>query len=802
MSPVVIISVIAAMDFGACSNYDTGQYMALDNLAVVLRDREQELSAIYENVPGIVFYIKIEPDGEFRFLSVSRDFLVATGLPREQIVGSLVRDIIPPPSRDMVLNHYREAILSHQTVRWEEESVYPAGRRYGEVAVTPLYDAGGVATHLIGIVHDITGRRRLEESLRESEEHLRLAMSGGNIGFWEWDVNSGQTTWSRELEEIFGLDHAGSYEAFSSRVHPDDLAAIESERDAGVRNHKPFDLEFRILLPSGEIRWLCSRGRGQYDEKGRIVRVVGFNMDITERIRAQETLREREQRLRFALEASRAGSWSRDARTGRVDWDDRFREIYGLPPEEPASFEVWLSRVHEEDRREQIELVDQIEQTNTHDTFDSTFRIVRPDGTIAWIQSLGQAHRDAEGKLTRLTGLELDITARKRAEEALHEADRRKNEFLAILGHELRNPLAALSMGLQLARRKDEIDPTLKRNLDVMDRQASQLTRLVDDLLDVARISTGKIALKLQPITLSHVLANSMEEARVAIESRDHEVLIQIQPGRHAVRGDSARLTQAIANLIENAAKYTEPGGQIRLSLEQEDGAEVVRVEDNGIGIPAAELNHVFDLFSQVRIHQGKSSGGLGIGLAIVRTLVELHGGTVEAASGGPLCGSTFTVRLPAVLEEATLTADPDVVPLDRLKGNQSRRRVLIVDDNQDAAATLAEFLELDGHQTWIAHGGLQAIEIAKATELDVVLMDLGMPGLDGIETAKRIKALPGLAGLRIAALTGWGQESDRARTREAGLDWHLVKPVNTRFLSDLITKLEPMRTAKAESRI
>jgi PAS domain S-box-containing protein len=770
--------------------------MAPDNPAVLLRDREQELSAIYENVPGILFYIAIEPDGEFRFLSVSRDFLVVTGLAREQIVGSLVRDIIPPPSRDMVLNHYREAILSRRTVQWEEESVYPAGRRYGEVAVTPLYDAGGVATHLIGIVHDITGRRRLEESLRESEEHLRMAMSSGKIGFWEWDVNSGQTTWSRELEEIFGLDHAGSYEAFSSRVHPDDLAALESERDAGVRNHKSFDLEFRILLPSGEIRWLCSRGRGQYDEKGRVVRVVGFNMDITDRIRAQETLREREQRLRLALEASGAGSWSRDARTGRVDWDDRFREIYGLPPGEPASFQAWLSRVHEEDRQQQFDLADQIEHTNTHDTFDATFRIVRPDGTIAWVQSLGQAHRDAEGKLMRLTGLELDVTDRKRAEDALREGDRRKNEFLAILGHELRNPLAALSMGLQLARGKNEIDPTLKRNLDVMDRQASQLTRLIDDLLDVGRISTGKIALKLKPLALPHVLANSMEEARVAIASRDHEVLIQIQPGRHQVLGDSARLTQAIANLIENAAKYTEPGGQIRLSLEQEDGLEVVRVEDNGIGIPADELSHVFDLFSQVRIHQGKSSGGLGIGLAIVRTLVNLHDGTVEAASGGPGCGSTFTVRLPA-LEATTLVADPDVAPLDRLKGSQSRRRVLIVDDNQDAAATLAEFLALDGHQTWIAHSGLQAIEIAKATALDVVLMDLGMPGLDGIETAKRIRALPGRAGLRIAALTGWGQESDRARTREAGLDWHLVKPVNTTFLSDLITKLEPTRTAQ-----
>src|SRR5262245_14621385 len=325
--------------------------MTVDNLAGLLRAREEELAAIYEKVPGILFYIAVERDGEFRFLSVSRDFLVATGLTRKQVVGSLVRDVIPPASRDMVLNHYREAILSGQTVRWEEESVYPAGRRYGEVAVTPLYDASDVATHLIGIVHDITERKRLEESFLESEERLRLAMSSGNVGFWDWDLNSGRITWSRELEGIYGLDHAGSYEAFSSRVHPDDLAAIESEQDAAVRNHKPFDLEFRVILPSGEIRWLCSRGRGHYDKNGRVVRVAGININITERIQAEEALREREQRLRLALDSSGAGSWMRDARTGRVDWDDRFRKLYGFTSGEPASFEAWLSRVHEEDRR-------------------------------------------------------------------------------------------------------------------------------------------------------------------------------------------------------------------------------------------------------------------------------------------------------------------------------------------------------------------------------------------------------------------------------------------------------------------
>jgi CheY-like chemotaxis protein/anti-sigma regulatory factor (Ser/Thr protein kinase) len=312
-------------------------------------------------------------------------------------------------------------------------------------------------------------------------------------------------------------------------------------------------------------------------------------------------------------------------------------------------------------------------------------------------------------------------------------------------------------------------------------------------LLDIGRISTGKIELQLQPLSLPEVLANSLEEVRSAIESRRHEVSVQIQPGQHWVSGDSARLTQVIANLVENAAKYTEPGGRIRVSLSEENGTEVVRVEDTGIGIPTQEISRVFDMFSQVRVHQEKNSQGLGIGLAIVHKLVGLHGGTVEATSGGLGSGSTFTVRLP-VLEETPARPELKGLSPDGLKEDQPRRRVLIVDDNEDAASALADFLVLAGHRTWIAYDGVQAIEIARTTQLELVLMDLGMPGIDGIETARRIRTLPECQHLRMAALTGWGQEADRARTREAGFDWHLVKPINTTFLSKLVAKLEPFR--------
>src|SRR5262245_4776555 len=374
---------------------------------------------------------------DLRYLSCNRAYEKLAGLSAEQIIGRPIIDVIGTEAFE-VIRPYFERVLRGERVEYEREVPFAAGGpRFLHVVYTPWIEGDGQVAGWVASVSDITDLKRTTEALRESEERLRLAMSSGNIGFWDWDANNGRATWSRELEDIFGLDRAGSYEAFSSRVHPDDLAAVESERDAAIRNQKPFDLEFRIVLPSGELRWLSARGRGHYDENGRVVRIVGTNIDITERIQAKEALREREQRLRLALNASRAGSWMRDARTGRVDWDERARELYGFKQEEPASFETWLSRVHEEDRRRVLELWNQIVHSKAHDIFDSIFRIVRPNGTVSWIQSLGQVHRDADGQVMRLTGIELDVTERRRTEEALREKEERE-AFLLRLADTLR----------------------------------------------------------------------------------------------------------------------------------------------------------------------------------------------------------------------------------------------------------------------------------------------------------------------------------------------------------------------------
>jgi signal transduction histidine kinase/CheY-like chemotaxis protein len=376
---------------------------------------------------------------------------------------------------------------------------------------------------------------------------------------------------------------------------------------------------------------------------------------------------------------------------------------------------------------------------------------------------------------------------RARAEMALRAADRRKDEFLATLAHELRNPLAPLRNGLQIARLSSRGDTMLQRTVEMMDRQLSHLVRLVDDLLDVARISSGKLELRREPVDLGQVLASSIESTRVILENHGHELVIDAAFDELLVRGDFERLSQVFTNLLSNAAKYTEQGGRVQIALTREDAQAVVRVIDSGIGIPPAEVGHVFDLFSQVRSHQGRTGGGLGIGLSLVKSLVALHEGQVSAHSAGAGAGSTFTVRLPLLAPAARPPAPVPAATVEQVRPDIDPRRIVIADDNADAANSLARLLGLLGHEVATAHDGLDALEKTAQSRPDVVFLDLGMPRMDGIEAARRIRELPGGERILLIALTGWGQESDRQRTLAAGFDWHLIKPIGVAELTAIL---------------
>ncbi|HEX5070453.1 MAG TPA: ATP-binding protein [Vicinamibacterales bacterium] len=384
------------------------------------------------------------------------------------------------------------------------------------------------------------------------------------------------------------------------------------------------------------------------------------------------------------------------------------------------------------------------------------------------------------------------LADRAEAEAALRLADQRKDEFLATLGHELRNPLTPLLMGLQLLKKSSGPAGADERVKAVMERQINHLVRLVDDLLEVSRITRGLIEAQREPMDLASALRYAIDTSRAMVEAAGHTLIVELPAEPITVAGDAVRLTQVFSNLIANAAKYTNSGGKIWVTLTRAGGRAIVSVRDNGIGIPAAHLRSVFDMFMQVDRKGRRAQGGLGIGLTLVRSLVEMHGGRVEARSDGPGTGSEFIVDLPASAE-AILPADAPQIgePL-------PPRRILLVDDNQDALETLASLLAALGSTVTTATSGREALALLDQVQPDTVLLDIGMPEMDGHEVARRIRGNARHAGALLIALTGWGQDHDFALSSAAGFDHHLVKPLDLEQLRTILTESPPGARAAA----
>ena len=430
----------------------------------------------------------------------------------------------------------------------------------------------------------------------------------------------------------------------------------------------------------------------------------------------------------------------------------------------------------------------------TGEDYEVEFRLKRHDGVYRWHLARARPAHDHSGKITRWFGTNTDIDETKRFREATEmarvveqglrrdaeEANRAKDEFLAMLGHELRNPLAPISTALQLMALR--LGDSALHERTIIERQVTHMSRLVDDLLDVSRITNGKIELSRAPVKLADVIANAIEITSPLLEQRRHHLTVDV-PAELVVDADPVRLAQVFSNLITNAAKYTENEGRIAIRVHREAAEAVVSIADSGIGITADMLPRVFDVFAQERQALDRSRGGLGLGLAIVRTLVSLHRGTVSAHSAGRNQGSEFVVRLPALdVASQPTVARPPPAPV-----ASTARRVLIVDDNEDAADLLAISLELGGYETRVAHDGPQALKLIATFEPDAAVLDIGLPVMDGYELARRLRATPGLEALRLIALTGYGQAADRMRTEEAGFAAHLVKPIQIEALKTLL---------------
>lgn len=524
--------------------------------------------------------------------------------------------------------------------------------------------------------------------------------------------------------------------------------------------------------------------------------------DVSARKRAEQELQAaltklegREWRLSLATRVAGLAVFSWDLESDRIAFENEPpREILRLSEAAaPLTGAHFLRHLLHRDHRRPLrrQLVRCIRST---EPLRGVLRIRGADESWRWIE-VNASCEPPSGPALRLVGVVQDVTERRRIEETLRESDRRKDEFLALLSHELRNPLAPIANGLSLLKLRGSPDAVSQRTLGMMERQTNHLVRLVDDLLDVGRMTHGKLQLRVQRVLLLEVLGRALEGARTSVESHGHTLTTDVRDRELMVEADADRLTQVFTNLVHNSVKYTDAGGRIRITVQREAGEAVVAVKDNGIGIPPNALEQVFEMFSQVKLRQPRVGGGLGIGLALVRTIVQMHGGTIRATSGGLGLGSTFTVRLPLAsgkestpvigtagfndLTAASLDARSDACP-----------RIMVVDDNVDAATSLQILLQLKGYRVATAASGEEAIELACAFRPQLIFMDIGLPGIDGVEAAIRIRALPELRGVSIIALTGWGQPSDRARTRAAGIAAHVLKPVAPDELDRLLASL------------
>ena len=642
--------------------------------------------------------------------------------------------------------------------------------------VVRMEDGYGRHTGYATISEDLSERHRAESELRAMADERaaslarfrELADAMPQI-VWSCDASGTVDYLNRRWYELTGkvpgdLDPSGV-------IHPADVERARAAFRRSVETGLPYQEEYRLCLPGEpEPRWYLGRALPVRDDAGRIVRWYATSTDIHLQKQAEAQLADSRERLRAALDASVTGTFRWDIDTDELDWDDNLDRLFGLAPGATArSLPEFIRLVHPDDRQRVIDACAHCAATSQN--FDEEFRVVWPDGTVRWLSDKGCVYAGPAGS-RYMSGACVDVTDRRNKEDALRAADRQKDEFLGMLAHEIRNPLAPMMYSASILERRIQ-DPDLKRPLEVIARQARRMIRIVDDLLDVSRVTQGKISLQRDRIGVADLLAQCAEASRPLIESRRHTFVLEAVDPSLTVNADAVRLTQVVENLLINAAKYTSDGGRVTLSARADGSWVAISVRDSGIGISGDMLDRVFDLFAQADTSLDRAEGGLGIGLTLVDRLVRMHGGRVEARSAGLGHGSTFTVRLPLIARREG--ADGSDLP----SVDTPRRRVLIVDDNADAAELLGALLEVDGHSVELAHDGRAAVSAAQAFGPDFVLLDIGLPGLDGYHVLQELRGMPGVAAATIVATTGYGREEDRTRCLAAGFDEHLTKPVD-----------------------
>ena len=754
----------------------TGLIAALGGARRAARRRaqvsEERFSQFMENSPAAVF-IK-DAAGRYVFMNAAAENVVGS----KEWRGKTDEELLPEEAARRIRDHDRQVLESDAPAAFELTIPGPGGPRHFHSTKFPLRDAQGRA--LVGSVTvDVSEQAQSAEELRQQREQLRLVTDTMSVGMvrvsadlkYVW-VNRVFASWAGKTpEEIIGRP-------ITEMIGEDGLRALRPYVERLLTGER-VEYERLARFPKLGQRWIHSVAEPTFGESGVPNGWVAVVSNIHARKEADAALEAAREQLQVVADSMPAAValCSRDLRYIWVN--RRCAEWLGMEPEAIVGRPV-AEIIGRENLAAIRPYIDRV-LAGEHVQYE---RLVHYPGMgERWVRNLFSPARGGEGWISVIS----DIHESKLMEETLRDADRRKDEFLATLAHELRNPLAPIRNAVAILGKKGSLDPELTWSREVIDRQVDQMSRLIEDLLDIARIASGKLLIRKERIPLERAIDMALETSRPHINAAGHSLSVLLPSERVTVEADAARLAQVFSNLLINAARYTEGRGEIALSAELHSGEVAVSVQDNGIGFPPEVGARLFEPFSQLTSTNERSHGGLGIGLSLVQGIVALHGGTVEARSEGPGKGSEFVVRLPLpslhtqVREERRAEAKT-AVPSPGI-------RVLVADDNRDAADSLQRILSLYGYEVQVAYDGTAAMKLGEAFRPRVAVLDIGMPGANGFEVARDIRDKRG-SDITLIALTGWGQEGDRRRAMEAGFDYHLTKPVDPGALNDLLVEV------------
>jgi PAS domain S-box-containing protein len=755
----------------------------------VLKDERSHLRNLFNQSPGFVA-VTMGPTHVFEMVNNAYEKLVG----RCELLGKSALEAIPE--------------LFDQRLKAALDSAYETGKpwvghgikvdirskddghmveRYIDLLYQPFYSPDNKVIGVFVQGHDVTDAYKASTAERKIEERWKLAMEASGSGIWEWRPGTDDIVVSQEWKDIVGYCANELIESFADMehqlVHPDDLPRVRADIEAHLTGStKKLSSPYRLRHKSGNWVWVLMRGAViERDTDGNPLRLIGTTTDISRLKRIEEELRIERDRSQAVFDTMLEGFGLLDR-----DWTVLYMNAEGLrlgaQPEQKVigynHWEIWPEAIGSDLER----MYRRVMETRQPDTVE--YQHMLSDGSVIWLENrVFPAFDGGVGVFFR------DVTSRKDAEASLRDADRRKDEFLAMLAHELRNPLAPIGAAAELLQRIKLDEERVKKTSAVIGRQVKHMTGLIDDLLDVSRVTRGLIELDNSVLDIHQVVSEGVEQVSPLIRSRRHELTLRLASQPALVQGDKKRLVQVLANILNNAAKYTAEGGHLVLCTSVQEQQVLIEVTDDGIGMTQQTSRHAFDLFSQAERSSDRSSGGLGLGLALVKSLVELHSGNVTCQSKGLGQGSTFSIYLPRLgkPEQAALfTGGENVtppVPAVSLK-------ILVVDDNVDAAEMLKLLLEAMGHEVLVEHGPLRALEQAKRYEPQVCLIDIGLPEIDGNEVARRLRKQSENATAVLVAVTGYGQESDRVSALAAGFDHHLVKPVDTSALTSVLSAI------------